>query len=109
MKQFTLDPQLAYEFEKDHLEGIIKIMRTISNIDYSKIMLKEVVMMKGCVTHAIPIFEQNKNNTEIMNYEFRIKSIYDNFFKNLEKYIYENEGAEIRKLIEEKTKKVYKN
>lgn len=109
MKQFTLDPQLAYEFEKDHLEEIIKIMRTISNIDYSKIMLKEVVMMKGCVTHAIPIFEQNKNNTEIMNYEFRIKSIYDNFFKNLEKYIYENEGAEIRKLIEEKTKKVYKN
>lgn len=109
MKQFTLDPQLAYEFEKDHLEEIIKIMRTISNIDYSKIMLKEVVMMKGCITHSIPIFERNKNNTEIMNYEFRIKSIYDNFFKNLEKYIYENEGAEIRKLIEEKTKKVYKN
>ena len=38
-----------------------------------------------------------------------IKSIYDNFFENLEKFIYENEGAEIRKLIEEKTKKVYKN
>lgn len=109
MKQFTLDPQLAYELEISNLEDIIELMKAVSNIDYSKIMLEEVVLMKGCIAHTIPIFDRNKNNPEIMNYESTIKSIYDIFFENLEKFIYENEGAEIRKLIEEKTKKVYKN
>lgn len=109
MKQFTLDPQLAYELEISNLKDVITIMKTISNIDYSEIMLKEIILMKGCIAHTIPIFDRNKNNPEIMNYESTIKSIYDNFFENLEKFIYENEGAEIRKLIEEKTKKVYKN
>lgn len=109
MKQFTLNPQLAYELEISNLEDIIKLMKAVSNIDYSKIMLEEVVLMKGCIAHTIPIFDRNKNDSKIMTYESTIKSIYNNFFENLEKYIYENEGAEIRKLIEEKTKKVYKN
>ncbi|MCD7980125.1 MAG: hypothetical protein LUF31_06055, partial [Fusobacterium sp.] len=76
MKQFTLDPQLAYELEISNLEEIIKLMKVVSNIDYSKIMLEEIVLMKGCIAHTIPIFDRNKNNPEIMNYESTIKSIY---------------------------------